>query len=108
MQLTLTYAKKILKKRVSVEDLAGVAFLSPRQFTRLFKEETGETPAKAIERLRVESARLMMEAGRFSIEEIAQKRLWKSRSHASFIRSGIRTAIPASPARGSENVARSM
>jgi transcriptional regulator GlxA family with amidase domain len=38
----------------------------------LFTEETGQSPAKAVERLRVESARLMMEAGRFSAEEIAR------------------------------------
>jgi len=40
------------------------------QFSRLFKEETGQSSAKAIERLRMESARLMMEAGGFSAEEI--------------------------------------
>jgi transcriptional regulator GlxA family with amidase domain len=49
------------------------AFLSPRQFSRVFREETGRSPAQAIERLRVESARLMMEGGRFSAEEITRK-----------------------------------
>ena len=67
VQTALTYAKKNLDKRLSA------AFLSPRQFSRLFAEETGQSPAKAIERLRVESAKLMMESGRFSAEEIARK-----------------------------------
>jgi transcriptional regulator GlxA family with amidase domain len=42
-------------------------------FSFALKQETGRSPAKAIEGLRVESARLIMEAGRFSAEEIARK-----------------------------------
>jgi transcriptional regulator GlxA family with amidase domain len=72
IQTALAYAKVHLNDRLSVGDLANAAFLSPRQFSRLFTEETGQSPAKAVERLRVESARLMMEAGRFSAEEIAR------------------------------------
>ena len=73
IQNVLAYAKRNLSKDLSVSDLAEVAFLSPRQFSRLFKDETGQAPAKAIELLRVESARLMMEGGRFSAKEIARK-----------------------------------
>ena len=73
VQTALDYANAHLSSPLAVNDLAKVAFLSPRQFSRLFREETKESPAKAIERLRVESARLMMETGRFSAEEIARK-----------------------------------
>jgi transcriptional regulator GlxA family with amidase domain len=68
--------------------LANAAFLSPRQFSRLFREETGQSPAKAIERLRVESAKLMMESGRFSAEEIARKNGFgnRERMRRSFVR----------------------
>ena len=69
----MAYEKEHLSTPLSVGALANAAFLSPRQFSRLFREATGQSPAKAIERLRVESARLMMEAGRFSAEEIARK-----------------------------------
>lgn len=72
VQGVLTFAKQNLAKRLSVMDLATVAFLSPRQFTRLFTAETGESPARAIERLRVEAAQLMMDEGRFSAGEIAE------------------------------------
>lgn len=84
----LDYARKNLSKRLSVEDLAEVAFVSPRQFSRLFQEETGQSPAKAIERLRVESARLMMEDGRFSADEIAVQNGFgnRERMRRSFIR----------------------
>jgi transcriptional regulator GlxA family with amidase domain len=88
VQTALTYAKQNLSKPLSVNDLAKAAFLSPRQFSRLFKQETGRSPAKAIERLRVESARLMIEAGRFSAEEIARKNGFgnRERMRRSFVR----------------------
>jgi transcriptional regulator GlxA family with amidase domain len=84
----LTYAKEHLNTPLSVDALANAACLGPRQFSRLFKEETGQSPAKAIERLRVESARLMMEAGRFSAEEIARKNGFgnRERMRRSFVR----------------------
>ena len=77
-----------LSAPLSVQALARVTFLSLRQFSRLFREETGQSPAKAIERLRVESARLMMEAGRFSAEEIARENGFgnRERMRRSFIR----------------------
>jgi transcriptional regulator GlxA family with amidase domain len=71
IQAALTYAKQNLKSELSVEELANAVHLSPRQFSRVFNAETGQSPAKAIERLRVESARLMMESGRHSIDVVA-------------------------------------
>ena len=45
--------------------------MSPRNFARRFAEETGVTPARAVERLRVEAARERVEGGRAPIEAIA-------------------------------------
>ena len=59
--------------RLSVEDLAEAAHLSPRQFSRAFQAETGQSPAKAVENLRVEAARLMMEQTSHPIEAIAEQ-----------------------------------
>jgi transcriptional regulator GlxA family with amidase domain len=88
VQTALAYAKEHLSTPLSVDDLANAAFLSPRQFSRLFRKETGRSPANAIERLRVESARLMMESGRFSAEEIARKSGFgnRERMRRSFVR----------------------
>ena len=72
IQTVLTYAKQHLKKTLSVEELANVANLSPRQFSRLFRAETGRSPAKAIENLRVEEARIMIEGGEHSIDQVAE------------------------------------
>lgn len=71
--MALPYARENLANDISVESLAEVARLSPRQFSRVFREETGQSPAKAIERLRVEAARLSMETTRHPIEVIARE-----------------------------------
>ena len=47
--------------------------MSPRQFSRAFREETGQSPAKAVEHLRVEAARVLMEQGRLSMDVIAKE-----------------------------------
>ncbi|MFM0595840.1 GlxA family transcriptional regulator [Paraburkholderia dilworthii] len=71
IQSALSYAKNHLREPLTVEQLADVAHLSPRQFSRAFRDETRQSPAKAIEALRVEAARAMLEAGRHSMEAVA-------------------------------------
>ena len=73
IQSALAYAKRNLTSKLTVKQLASAAHLSPRQFSRAFRAETGQSPAKAIENLRVETARLMMEQSRHSIDVIARQ-----------------------------------
>ncbi|MDX2276208.1 MAG: GlxA family transcriptional regulator [Hyphomonadaceae bacterium] len=56
---------------LSVEALAARVAMSPRNFARAYAAETGVTPAKAVERLRVEGARGKLEAGA-AIQEAAR------------------------------------
>ena len=67
----LTYMREHLADSLSTERIAAIACLSPRQLGRTFRAETGETPAKAVKRLRVEAARLRVEQGSEPIEAIA-------------------------------------
>ena len=71
MQRTLSYAKANLHLPLSVVDLADVAHLSPRQFSRAFKLETGKSPARAIEQMRLEAARDMMTTGDHRLSVVA-------------------------------------
>jgi transcriptional regulator GlxA family with amidase domain len=73
IQSALVYARGHLRTELSVERLAEVAHLSPRQFSRAFQAETGQSPAKAIENLRVEAARVMMEQGQFPMDVVARE-----------------------------------
>ena len=67
----LVWARERLDERLPVERLADCAAMSPRHFARAFAAETGMTPAKAIERLRLEAARERVESGAEPIEGVA-------------------------------------
>jgi len=69
----LSWARERLHQSLGVERLADQAAMSPRHFARAFAAETGVTPAKAVERLRVEAARERIEAGVEPIDAIATK-----------------------------------
>lgn len=73
IQKALAYAKENLSSVLSIETLAEAASLSPRQFSRVFREETGQSPGKAIERLRVEAARFMLESSGHPIDTVAKE-----------------------------------
>lgn len=73
IQDALAHARQNLSKALSVEDLALVAGLSPRQFSRAFRAETGMSPAKAIESLRLDAARLMIEQSRHPLEFVSRE-----------------------------------
>ncbi|TFH20878.1 MAG: GlxA family transcriptional regulator [Myxococcales bacterium] len=56
---------------LNVESLAHRAAMSPRNFARVFTRETGQTPAKFVERARVDGARRMLEESSKALETIA-------------------------------------
>ncbi|WP_176598447.1 MULTISPECIES: GlxA family transcriptional regulator [Sphingobium] len=68
----LAWARQNLTQRLDVEALADRARLSARQFSRSFRASVGMSPAKAIEQLRVESARPAIESDAKSLEQIAR------------------------------------
>jgi transcriptional regulator GlxA family with amidase domain len=57
---------------LSVPALAERAFMSPRNFARVFRREVGATPAEYVERLRVERARLLLETTAEGVEAVAR------------------------------------
>jgi transcriptional regulator GlxA family with amidase domain len=81
IQAALAYARDNLHKPLSVPELAEAAHLSPRQFSRAFHAETGQSPAKAIENLRVEGARNLMEQSRHPIDVVARQTGFSDRDH---------------------------
>jgi transcriptional regulator GlxA family with amidase domain len=67
----LEYMRAHLGGELGVEQLAARACMSPRNFARAFHHETGVTPAKAVERLRADAARALLDSGARSMQEIA-------------------------------------
>jgi transcriptional regulator GlxA family with amidase domain len=68
----LDHVRESLCSRHSVTDLAERACMSPRQFFRAFQVETGMTPAKAIERLRADTARAELGSKGRSVQDVAR------------------------------------
>lgn len=68
----LKFAREHLHEPLSVERMAAAARVSARQFARLFLKETGDTPARVVERLRAEVALPRVEEGLEPIEVIAR------------------------------------
>jgi transcriptional regulator GlxA family with amidase domain len=67
----LDHVRGNLTQRLSVEDLAAKACMSPRNFARAFLGETGTSPAKAVMHVRAETARAQLESGGRSVQEVA-------------------------------------
>jgi transcriptional regulator GlxA family with amidase domain len=60
-----------LRGRLSVAELARISCMSARNFSRVFKREVGVAPAKAVERLRVDTARAALDGAGSSIQQVA-------------------------------------
>ena len=66
-----SWALDHLEQELPVDKLAAKAGMSPRNFARVFLQDTGTTPARFVERLRVEAARRRLEESRDKLEKIA-------------------------------------
>jgi len=58
---------------LSVPALADRMAMSPRNFSRLFRGEAGQTPAEFVERARADAARYKLEQTVLPIETIAEE-----------------------------------
>jgi transcriptional regulator GlxA family with amidase domain len=67
----LSFIKENLREPLSIQQLADLVNWSPRHFSRAFQAETGLSPAKAIEKLRVEAAQALIESGHASASRVA-------------------------------------
>ena len=67
----LDWIRAHLDQYLTIDKLAAQAAMSPRNFSRAFTREMGMSPAKAVERLRLEVARERVENTATPIEQIA-------------------------------------
>lgn len=81
---------------LSVGALAGRAGLSPRQFARVFVREVGCTPGRYVERVRVETARRLLEEGEAPVVAVARRCGFAS---AEVMRRAFVRAVGCAPAR---------
>ncbi len=61
-----------LREDLSIQRLAEQVHMSPRHFSRVFTQEVGWTPARFVERLRVDAARSLLEETHADLERVAR------------------------------------
>jgi transcriptional regulator GlxA family with amidase domain len=62
-----------LRAAWTVSALARQVGMSPRNFARKFRAATEATPARAVERLRTEAARALLDGGASSVQDVARQ-----------------------------------
>lgn len=62
-----------LEGDLSVTALAEAARMSPRNFARVYQREMGESPARAVEKIRTEAARRLLESAPDGIQVVARR-----------------------------------
>jgi transcriptional regulator GlxA family with amidase domain len=85
-----------LAEELDVAALAARAGMSTRNFSRLFRTETGQTPAAFVESLRVEAARRLLETTDLTIDAVAHAVGFK---HAETLHRAIARCLATTPAR---------
>ncbi|KAB0666274.1 GlxA family transcriptional regulator [Oryzomonas japonica] len=69
----LAWLEENAHQNIAVEDLADRAAMSPRNFARVFLRETGMTPSKYLDRLRIERAKHLLEETNHPMETVARE-----------------------------------
>ncbi|MEM8788714.1 MAG: AraC family transcriptional regulator [Pseudomonadota bacterium] len=80
-QVVLEYIEDNLAEDVSLEQIAGIAEMSPFHFSRAFKVAMGETPHRYVLRRRVERCRALLERSQMTLAHIAYACGFSSQSH---------------------------
>ena len=73
IRTVMAYVAEHPDRDLSVEVLAEMAKMSPRNFTRVFTREAGVTPGKFVEQSRLESARGRLEQSKMPINQVASQ-----------------------------------
>lgn len=68
----ITFLNENYMRPVSLDTISKSIYLSPTYISKVFKEETGETPINYLIKLRLSKAREMLQDGRHSIKSVAR------------------------------------
>lgn len=70
---TLEYIEENYERKITVDELAGIAKMSKYHFTRKFKRIYDENPYEYVTRYRVNKGKALLSVSEFTVDEIAQK-----------------------------------
>ncbi len=85
LRRVIEYIQQNLDKGLSLAELAGVVYMSPYHFARLFKQSTGTPPHRFVIRQRIDRARACLATPDFPIAEISRMVGFRTASHFSTV-----------------------
>lgn len=68
-----TWVRKNIARDFAIDDLAAAAGLAPRTFARRVAAICGVSPIQFVQRIRIETARYLLETSRLPVDEIARR-----------------------------------
>ena len=81
LRCVIDYIHAHLDQDLSLSELSAIAKMSPHYFSQLFKQSTGVTPHQFVIRARVERAKELLIAGKWSIAQVAKQVGFVDQSH---------------------------
>ncbi|WP_152395971.1 response regulator [Paenibacillus guangzhouensis] len=66
----VTFIQERFREEISLEDVAEHVHLNPHYFSKVFKQQTGETFIDYVTRLRIDKAKVLIGEGQFSLKEV--------------------------------------
>ncbi len=96
LRRTVEYVEENLSGELSLAEIAGAANMSPRHFSRLFKEAVGSPPHRYVVARRVERAKELLLGTDLPIAEVALRVGFSGQSHLHFHVKRLLGATPAS------------
>lgn len=94
MPRVLAYLRRNSARRVTLEEAAAQAHLSPAYFSRLFRARTGRTFSDYINRLRVEHAKRLLSQPEMDMAQIAAQAGFYDQSHFTRAFKGVTGQTP--------------
>ena len=70
---TLALMNRRLRDRLTIDELAAEAGLSPSRFAHLFRLEVGVAPGRHLQELRMKRARLLLESTFMTVTQVMQR-----------------------------------
>lgn len=68
-----SFIEKEYSEPMTIDEMAGLCNMSPRNFIRRFEQATGNTPLEYLQRVRIEAAKKFLENKNYTIEQVAFK-----------------------------------